>query len=389
MSKNVFFSLIIFSLTFCSTVLTNPSISLSVNDKGKFGIATQVSEPDNQDVITQIIQTELAVLLTDKKFSAVSSAVYINNKVIQVHMGKLDDGKKPDGKTLYEIGSITKTYTGLLLSQAVYDHKLSLDEDIRKFLDGPWPNLVLDNNRPITLRHLITHTSGLPMNINCNSTAMTIHQQVSCFSSLTKKDFFDRLATVTLKNTTGKDYQYSNAGVQLVGYILEKVYNRSFEALIKKYVFSRSREQHTFTNVPINGTARVAVGKDSLGHTMPLENGSYLYAGGLKASTSSMAMYMKMYLTNPDPVIRQTQRLLAGNKQYGRAYAWNTFDYNTESRMLYHNGGTFGTSSWLAIYPKKQCGVFLITNTMTNDSQRRLNEISNRIIDKLKSAHLL
>lgn len=163
---------------------------------------------------------------------------------------------------------------------------------------------------------------------------MTIHQQGSCFSSLTKKDFFDHLAAVKLKNATGKEYQYSNAGVQLVGYILEKVYNRSFETLIKKYVFSRSHEQHTFTNVPINEMARVAVGKDSLGHTMPLENGGYLYTGGLKASTSSMAMYMKMHLANPDPVIRLTQQRLAGNEQYGRAYAWNTFDYNTESRTI-------------------------------------------------------
>ncbi|PAW92764.1 hypothetical protein CKK33_04340 [Mucilaginibacter sp. MD40] len=338
--------------------------------------------------VTEILKEELAALLADPHFSAVSGAVCINGKIIQVHKGMLARGKKPDNKTLYEIGSITKTYTGLLLSQAVYSHKLNLDTDIRIYLRGSWPNLVLNNNQPVTLRHLITHTAGLPMNINCNDNGISVQDQLKCFDSFTKKDFFENLSKLSLQGASGNTYQYSNAGVQLVGYILEDTYRMPFSTLLKKYIFSRSGERETIAAMNDVVTTEVANGKDSLGKTMPLESKGYLFAGGLKASATSMGLYMKMYLESRDPVILQAEKLLAGNQQYGRAYAWNTYNFNTVNRMLYHNGGTFGTSSWIAVYPQKRIGIFLVTNVMTGESQRRLNEVSNRIFDRITNVQV-
>jgi D-alanyl-D-alanine-carboxypeptidase/D-alanyl-D-alanine-endopeptidase len=346
MTKDLFHKLLISSVLCvapASTIALKQSSFYSIND------STAIARKADQarlDSVAKIVRSELVNLLKDRHFSAISGAVSIKGTVCQVHIGKLADGKKPDDQTLYEIGSITKTYTGLLLSQAVYEHKILLDVDIRKYLRGKYPNLVLNNGQPITLRHLITHTSGLPMNINCNKKGLSIDEQLTCFNSLTKKDFFGNLASLRLENATGKDYHYSNAGVQLVGYILEETYGSTFEALLKKYIFLRSHEHRTFTNVPVAVNTRIAIGKDSLGRAMPIEHGGYLYAGGLKASTGSMARYMNMYLQSHDPVIQQAKKLLAGDEQYGRAYAWNTFNYNTADQMLYHNGGTFGTSSW-------------------------------------------
>ena len=309
---------------------------------------------NEQNRINQILNEEGSAFIKEANFSALSGALYVEGKTFLFHFGKLNNGTEPNNKTLYEIGSITKTYTGLLLSQAIFDHKLNLDVNIEIYLGGKYPNLKLDNNRPITLRNLITHTSGLPMNINCDKKGQTIEEQLFCFKTFSREDFFEQLKKVELIDKSGNNYHYSNAGVQLVGYILENTYQTSFETLLKKFIFFRSIEKSTFVTINDSIHDRIAIGKNSKGETMPLENGGYEYAGGLKSSTESMLKYIKMYLESNDPVIKQSMNLLAGNEKYGRAYAWNTFEFDQPEKMLYHNGGTFGESSWIALYPDKR-----------------------------------
>jgi len=338
-----------------------------------------------QDSIEKTIAREISKLMEMPGYTAVSGAIYIKGKTRQFHYGKLSNGKIPDSSTIFEIGSITKTYTGLLLSQAVYDHKVSLDGDVRSYLDGKYPNLVLSNNRPITFRHLITHTSGLPAAINCNNSRQTTEEQIICFENFKKEDFFKELKDVRLIDNSGKNYYYSGVGIQLTGYILERVYRQSFQELFQKYIFSRSGEKDTFSKLKDDGSSNVSVGKGSNGVPMPLINGYYNYAGGLKSTTGSMLDYMKVYLESGDNVIRQAMDRLAGDDQYGRAYAWNTYNYDKEDKMLYHNGGTFGHSSWIALYPDQKIGIFLVTNIVTADSQGKLNELSNSIINKIRT----
>lgn len=361
--------LIVFILIFCS-------YENSTSEKKE-----QLSNKQNR--IEQIVNKEVFKFIKQPEFSALSGSIYVDGKTYQFHFGKLRNGKQANDQTIFEIGSITKTYTGLLLSQAVYDKKVDIDTDIRTYLDGDYPNLVLAQNTPITLQNLITHTSGLPLVINCNISDQTIEGQISCFETFSEDAFFEELKNVNLIDNSGNNYHYSGVGIQLIGYILERVYQLSFQELYEKYVFSRSKEQSTFSELNADENANISIGKDSNGVSMPLINGFYKYAGGLKSSTESMLKYIKMNLESNDPVIKQSMSLLAGNKKYGRAYAWNTFDYDQKKKMLYHNGSTFGHSSWIALYPNQKAGIFLITNVLTEDSQQKLNELSNKIIDKI------
>lgn len=350
-----------------------------------FGTVSHPYEKRNiaQDSLEAIVTQEVAKLMELPGYTAISTAIYLNGKSYQFHYGKLNNGKKPNNSTIYEIGSITKTYTGLLLSQAIYDHKIKLDDDIRSYLDGKYPNLVLSNNKPITFRHLITHMSGLPPSINCDNHTQTVNEQITCFENFKKEDFFRKLKIVRLINNSGNTYHYSGVGIQLAGYILEDVYKSSFKALFQKYIFSRSEEQNTFSELKNYENSNVSVGKSDTGVNMPLINGYYNYAGGLKSSTSSMLGYMKMYLELQDDVVKQAMVRLAGDDRYGRAFAWNTYNYGKDNKMLYHNGGTFGHSSWLALYPNQKIGLFIVTNIVTADSQSKLNELSNTIISKI------
>jgi len=350
---------------------------------GKNPYPSSEQQASIQDSIQRIIGEQVTKLIKADGNKAVSGVLYSKGKAYPFHYGKLNNGKSPDNNTIYEIGSITKTYTGLLLSQAVYDHKINLDDDIRTYLDDKYPNLVLSDNRPITFRHLITHTSGLPADINCYKGIQTTEEQLTCFKNFKKGDFFKELKNVRLTDDSGKNYHYSGVGLQLVGYILEKVYQSSSYDLFQNYIFSRSGEKNTISVLKNNNNTNLSIGNDSNGSPMPLINGYYNYAGGLKSTTGSMFDYMKLYLESNDNVVKQAIGRLAGDDRYGRAYAWNTYNYDSEKKMLYHNGGTFGHSSWIALYPNQKIGIFIVTNIVTNDSQNKLNELSNNIIDKI------
>jgi len=171
----------------------------------------------------------------------------------------------------------------------------------------------------------------------------------------------------------------------LVGYILERVYKLSSPELFQKYIFSRSCEQNTFSELKNDRSLNISIGKNSLEEPMPILNGYYNYAGGLKSTTRSMLDYIKIYLERNDKVTKQAMDRLAGDARYGRVYAWNTYNYDKENKMLYHNGGTFGHSSWIAQYPNQKIGIFIVTNIVTADSQSKLNKLSNSIIDSIIS----
>lgn len=336
-----------------------------------------------RDSVEKIITEETARLMEQPGYGAVSGVLYIRGKVWQFHYGRLSNGKEPDSNTIYEIGSITKTYTGLLLSQAVHDRKIGLDEDVRRYLDGKYPNLVLAGGRPVTFRHLITHTSGLPLVMNCNEGYGTVAEQLACFGRFSREAFFKALQSVRLTDSSGENYHYSGVGTQLTGYILEQVYQMRHMELLQHYIFSRSGERQTFSELGQEANPNVSIGRNSEGAPMPLINGFYNYSGGMKSSVASMLSYIRMYLESSDAVVMQAMDRLAGDAQYGRAYTWNTYGYNSPRRMLYHNGSSFGHSSWIALYPDQKVGIFIVTPVVTDSSQGKLNELSNRIIDRL------
>ncbi|REM95993.1 class A beta-lactamase-related serine hydrolase, partial [Mycobacterium tuberculosis] len=94
--------------------------------------------------------------------SASIGVVYRGKEFIR-HRGDMEAGKPgpPTDATLYEIGSLSKTLAGTLMANAVRDGKLGLDDDVRMYLQGDYPNLQYQGD-PIRIRHLLSHTSGLP-----------------------------------------------------------------------------------------------------------------------------------------------------------------------------------------------------------------------------------
>ncbi|MBU7570881.1 MAG: beta-lactamase family protein, partial [Flavobacterium sp.] len=113
--------------------------------------------------IDSIINQAAHTYLSNESRLGLSIGIYHNNKTITYHYGSTQKEKQvlPTNKTIYEIGSISKTVTGTLLAQAVKDKKLKLEDDVRLYLDGDYPNLAYQGH-PIRVGHLVSHISGLP-----------------------------------------------------------------------------------------------------------------------------------------------------------------------------------------------------------------------------------
>ncbi len=328
-------------------------------------------------------KSELIEFIDGNVGQVVSVSIVDAENIYQYHLGKLSDGDIPNNQTIYELASITKTYTGLVVANAILDGKVELDKDIRHYLkNSGYGNLEL-SNKYITLRHLMTHTSGLPKDFAYSSEDIVKGTAFGKISKYSRDNYFDDLKKVKLNSTPGEQYQYSNAGTKLVAYILEEVYEKSFELLVSEIITSKSGEMSTEFRGTNFALGEITVGTDGNGKRMPLLSSYSLAEGGLTSTVESITCYIQLQLSS-SPEVAISHELLDGSKSgHGRAFFWNTYEYDSNEQLLYHSGRSMGTSSWLAIYPKKNIGIFVITNVSSNSAQEDLEDLSNMIFDYL------
>lgn len=198
----------------------------------------------------KIVQSLGETYMKDKRAVGLSIGVYINGTNYFYNYGTIEKGKtqKPTQNTVYEIGSVTKVFVSLILANAVIEKKVKLDDDIRKYLDGNYPNLEY-KKKPITLLHLSNTTSGIPnwlpvftkeiTNVSPDSTCYLIEK---VYRNYTDKDIFKALHNIVLDTVPGSKNSHSNGAALLLTYILEKVYKTSIENLVSRYIVSVSKK---------------------------------------------------------------------------------------------------------------------------------------------------
>ncbi|MCF6442931.1 beta-lactamase family protein [Pseudoalteromonas luteoviolacea] len=314
----------------------------------------------------------------------VSISVVDADNTYQYHLGTLSNGNKPDNQTIYEIASITKTYAGLVVAKAIQDGKVELDKDIRHYLkNNEYKNLEL-SNQYITIRHLMTHTSGLPQEFAYSSEdkAKGVAVAFEKMSKYSKEDYFDDLKKVKLNSIPGEDYLYSSVGTNLAGYILESVYQKPFALLVSEFITAKSGEQDTKFRGTHFKPGEITIGIRN-GEQMPLSSAYSFAGGGLTTNVESITQYIQHQLSAEPEVAISHQLLDESWTGHGMAFSWYTNNYDSNEQVLYHSGGSIGTSSWLAIYPKKNMGIFIVTNFAGRNTQPKLGEIADKVIDYL------
>jgi CubicO group peptidase (beta-lactamase class C family) len=345
-----------------------------------------------QTKIETFIDSSANQLLRGSDIKSLSIGVVRNNKIQIYYYGDKGDGTKPNNTSYFEIASITKTFTGLLLAQAIQDKKINLDDDIRKFIEGDFSNLQFKGN-PITFRNLTTHMSGLPytfpnkpeifVNPDYDKLPFIIDSLEKVF---TKNDFFRELAKVKLDTVAGIRFNYSNVGANLTAYILENIYKSTYENLLKKFIFNQVKMKLTKLELNEIEIKKLVQGYNIKGVKMPFYSSSTRAAGALKSTLPDMMKYVKYQLNEKISVINLSHTPIwkEENGSFMAGYNWQ-MDGNNSNKKIFQNGGSFGTSSWLEFYPQDGIGFFLITNVSGPSIHNQLSELTNSIYKRLKA----
>ncbi|GAA4035884.1 serine hydrolase domain-containing protein [Hymenobacter glaciei] len=312
-----------------------------------------------------------------------------NGRAYFYHFGTTEKGKSQVAtqNTPYEIGSISKTFTSLLLAHAVLEKRVSLNDDIRKYLPGAYPNLAFQG-KPITLKHLANTTSRLPNNLPKNllegllqhaSTDSVPLLAVKRMRGYTKQNFLADLHQARLDTFPGLLPRHSNVASQLLAYMLESVYQASYADLLVRYI---DQPLHLTGSA---GTGPKSTGYDGNGHHMPYDAIETSRAsGGLQYSPADMVKYLQYQLAASDKAVALVQQPTWGRPDAEAiAFNWNLDQTVDGKRRLQHSGGTFGYASYCELYPQLQFGIVLLANESDPNTQAALQATAWQIVDAL------
>jgi CubicO group peptidase (beta-lactamase class C family) len=315
------------------------------------------------------VQKAVTTYMSNENVSGLSVGVFQNGNMFTYNFGETKKGNKqlPTNETIYEIGSITKTFTGIILANNVKEGKVNLNDDIRKYLDGDFPNLQF-SDKPIQLLHLSNHTSRLISQPLIVGTKKDPFDPAEVFS---EKMLSDILHDIKIDTIPGTKIDYSNFAVCLLGHILEKVNNLTYEQLLEKYIFiptKMTQSKITFTSTDFK---KYAQGYGVEGDTTSYwRNRLAEPAGGIRSTTKDMLLYINAQLeAKKESATWLSHQLTVGDNQRGKGLNWNISTTKKGYLVLSHAGGTDGFSSLCLIYPELKSGIILLTNNGNHDDQ--------------------
>ena len=270
-----------------------------------------------------------------------------------------DDKRALSGDTIFEIGSVTKVFTALLLADMVARGEVALTDPVSKYLPA-------DVKAPkVTLEQLATHTSGLPR-LPANLAPKDGHNP---YADYTVAQLYAFLATAT--PSTDAKYAYSNLGAGLLGHVLARRAGTDYETLVRKRILAPLGMKSTSITLDDAMQARLASGHDA--ELRPAKNWdlpTLAGAGALRSTANDMLTFLaaamgvtKTPLAAPMTSMLATRRPL-GDPGHEIALGWHVYK-SGEREIVWHNGGTGGYRSWVGFDPKSRTGVVVLSNAST------------------------
>jgi CubicO group peptidase (beta-lactamase class C family) len=289
-----------------------------------------------------------------------------------------DDRRPVDGDTIFEIGSVSKVFTSLLLSDLVHRGKVRLDQPVEELLPAG-VSVPRWQGHQITLVDLSTQNSGLPF----FPTDFPEIEDPSAFKAAkayTDRDLYRFLASYQLLHEIGVHWEYSNLGVGLLGFAIARKEGMSYERLIERRIARPLGMKNTFVNVPVSARKRLSTGYDEDGEPAPDLGFPQVFdgAGSLRSNANDLLRflgavlgYQKTALESGMKAMLETRRPAADWLQFlggEQALGWWVVGKG-DNQMLAHAGDTAGFTASIAYNPQTRVGVVALTNCSTGGDQ--------------------
>jgi CubicO group peptidase (beta-lactamase class C family) len=309
------------------------------------------------------IDSAVQPYITMQATAGLSIGILENGKTIFYGYGETEKGNKqiPDKHTLFEIGSISKTFTAILLANAVNSGKVKLDDPINKYLPDSIPPLEYEGI-PISLKTLSNHSSGLPgLPSNFHTSDYT-----NPYKDYNNSDLYSFYKNFKPLRKPGEKYEYSNLAVGTLGVILENVYHENYETLFTEKICKPLGMNETREFLRKDDSARFAKGYNGDGIYNPQWDFRALAAAGcIRSTASDLLKYAKANLGDApselNKAIQLTHTITFTEGQTKVALAWHYIKPGTDE-VIFHNGETGGYHSYVAINQNKKFAVVILSN---------------------------
>jgi len=274
------------------------------------------------------------------------------------------DSRVPDGETIFEIGSVTKVFTALLLSDMALRGEVNLKDPVSKYLPAT-VNVPTRNGKQITLLDLATHYSGLPRMPNNYNSAYSAEQ------------LYDFLSTYTLTRDPGAKYEYSNLGGGLLGQVLAVRAGADYETLLHDRITEPLGMNHTAMQLTPEMTANLIPGYRGGGATAPgIEVSVLKGAGAIRSNVDDMLIFLAANMGLIQTPLQPAMKKMLSVRRPVSPGVQIAMGWHISNGVVCHNGGTYGYHAYVGFEPRRKAGVVVLSN-----STEFTDDIGQRVLD--------
>lgn len=385
----------VFLILLVALVVTagSPALAEQENSSGSpsSGKSPEDSGPSGEREIEAFLDGYVGHQLEDYDIPGATVSVVKDGKVLFAKgYGQADVKRKEpvsaDG-TLFRIASISKLFAATSVMQLVQEGRLDLDTDVNAYLDGfEVPNTY--PGRPVTLRHLLTHTAGFEEHYTGSGA-----RGASDVEPL--KEYVSTQMPARVR-PPGEMTAYSNYGMSLAGYIVQEVSGMPYERYVEENVTGPLGMKSTAIAQPPSGLKeRLATGYEVEGGepvARPYEYFDDVPAGGVSTTVADMARFMIAHLQNgrygearildEDTAKEMHERHFAGYPRLdGIAYGFQEQTINGE-RTIQHGGNLDQFHAMLALVPEHDAGLFVAYNSYGDGGDLAEYELLQAFMDR-------
>jgi CubicO group peptidase (beta-lactamase class C family) len=347
-----------------------------------FAQTGKVSSSQKDSVISETGAKTDELLTRYAMYGFSGTVLVVKDNQIVMHkaygLADIQGGKHNTINTLYDVGSIAKTFTATAILQLEMQGKLKTSDVIGKYL-GEFPN----DKSGITIHHLLTHTAGLKLDAG----------DVGVNPTTAPDEFLRKAKDAPLLSAPGEKYNYSNLGYGLLAIIIEKVSGRNWQTYLKKNILKPARLSRTMLYgdaFPSNTLARGYIGNNEedlkLEEPLRLERqDSYLWRkytiGSVGVVTTTGDLYKWWQALHSKKILTAEARRKMFSMQAGtQGYGWSIQTAQNEMTRIYRGGARGSYQSMLSYYPKENTLlIFSLNKNVTETGSLRVGVVWNNL----------
>ena len=323
-----------------------------------------------QAIVPEEIKNHITSRVNQSINPSIALAYIDGDEVSYFNTGKTETklGNEINEHTVYEIGSISKVFTTILLAEEIVKGNMKLSDPISKYLPETI-KLPKQGDKEVTIEHLATHTSALPRMPN-NFSPKDYNNP---YADYTKELLYEFLNNCDLTRDIGSKYEYSNLGMGLLGHILELHTGKSFESLVIERITKPLEMNSTRVVFTENMKQNLALGHNEQFEVVsnwdiPVLSG----AGALRSTSSDMVKFLKANLKTDETTLNKAMKLSQKLMYTDSATKVNIglgWHFENNNTIIWHKGGTGGYKTFVGILKDSNKGVVVLSNSTNSIDQ--------------------